>query len=56
MEVGKFGHPSTRVGEPKQQNHHAMNVQILSNPHAKQKWNERKALDRMKKDSKVKMG
>jgi hypothetical protein len=26
MEVGKFGHPSTRVGGPKQQNHRAMNV------------------------------
>ncbi len=35
MEVGKFGHPSIRV--PRQQNHHVMNVQILNNPHARQK-------------------
>jgi len=31
MEVGKYGHPSTYVGGPRQQNHHAMNVQILNN-------------------------
>ncbi len=37
MELGKFGRPSTRVDEPRQQNHHAMNVQILSNPHTRQK-------------------
>jgi hypothetical protein len=43
MEVGKSGRPSTRVGGPRQQNHHAMNVQILSNPHTRQKQNEKKA-------------
>jgi hypothetical protein len=32
MEASKFAHPSTCVGGPKQQNHHAMNVQILNNP------------------------
>jgi hypothetical protein len=37
MEVGKSGHPSTHVGGLRQQNHHAMNARILSNPHAKQK-------------------
>jgi hypothetical protein len=26
-----------------------MNIQILSNPHARKKWNEKKALDRVKK-------
>jgi hypothetical protein len=31
MEVSKYDCPSTRVGGPRQQNHHAMNVQILSN-------------------------
>ncbi len=37
MEVSKYGHPSTHVGGPRQQNHRAMNIQILSNPHARQK-------------------
>ncbi len=32
MEVGKSGCPSTNVGGPKQQNHHAMNAWILNNP------------------------
>jgi len=54
MEVGKFGHPSTCVGGPRQQNRCAMNVRILSNSHAKQKWNEKKAFDRMKKKAKLK--
>jgi iron only hydrogenase large subunit-like protein len=53
MEVSKFGCPSTCVGGPKQQNHHAMNTQILSNPHAKQKQNEKKAFNRMKKKGKL---
>jgi hypothetical protein len=49
MEVSKFGHPSTCVGGPRQQNHHVMNIQILNNPHVRQKQNEKKALNRMKK-------
>jgi len=49
MEVGKSGCPSTRVSGPMQQNHHVMNVQILNNPHARQKKNEKIALDRVKK-------
>jgi len=53
MEVGKSGRPSTRVGGPRQQNHHAMNTQILNNPHARQKWNEKKAFDTMKKKAKL---
>jgi hypothetical protein len=54
MEVGNFGHPSTRVGGPRQPNHHVMNVQILSNPHARQqKRNEKKAFDRVKKKAKL---
>ncbi len=53
MEVGKSGRPSTRVGGPKQQNHHAMNAQVLSNPHARQKRNEKKAFDRVKKKAKL---
>jgi hypothetical protein len=53
MEVGKSGRPSTRVGGPRQQNHHAMNARILSNPHVRQKWNESKALDKVKKKAKL---
>ncbi len=54
MEVGKFGRPSTCVGRPRQQNPLAMNVQILSNPRARQKWNENKAFDRVKKKVELK--
>jgi hypothetical protein len=54
MEVSKYGCPSTHVGGPRQQNHHAMNVRILSNPHARQKRNEKKALNRMKKKVELK--
>jgi hypothetical protein len=53
MEVGKYGHPSTHVGGPRQQNHHAMNARILSNLHARQKHNEKKALDIVKKKVKL---
>jgi hypothetical protein len=53
MEVGKYNYPSTHVGGPNQQNHHVMNAQILSNPHARQKRNEKKAFDRMKKQAKL---
>jgi hypothetical protein len=53
MELGKYGRPFTRVGGLRQQNHHAMNVRILSNPHARQKWNEKKALDRVKKKTEL---
>jgi hypothetical protein len=49
MEVDKYGRPSIHVGGPMHQNHHVMNVQILSNPHARQKRNEKKALNRVKK-------
>ncbi len=53
MELGKFGHPSTCVGGSRQQNHHAMNVQILSNRHTRQKRNEKKALNRVKKKAEL---
>jgi hypothetical protein len=45
--------PSIHVGEPRQQNHRVMNAQILSNPHARQKRNEKKALDRVKKKAEL---
>jgi len=53
MELGKFSCPFTCVGGPRQQNHHAMNVRILNNPHVRQKRNEKKALDRVKKKAKL---
>ncbi len=53
MRVGKSCRPSTHVGGPRQQNHHAMNVRILSHPYARQKRNEKKALDRVKKKEKL---
>jgi hypothetical protein len=31
-----------------------MNIQILSNPHARQNWNEKKAFERVKKKAKLK--
>jgi hypothetical protein len=49
LEVGKFGCPSIRLGGPKQQDHNFMNAHISNNPHARQKWNEKKAHDQMKK-------
>ncbi len=54
MEVGKYFRPSTRVGGLRQQNHHAMNAQILNNPHTRQKQNEKKAIDRVKKKVELK--
>ncbi len=30
-----------------------MNARILSNPHARQKWNENKAFDRVKKKTEL---
>jgi hypothetical protein len=49
MEVGKYGCPSIHVGGPRQQNHHGMNTWILNNPHARQKQNEKKAINQVKK-------
>jgi hypothetical protein len=49
MEECKFGCPFTCVGGLGQQNHHVMNIQILNNPHARQKWNEKKVIDSVKK-------
>ncbi len=54
MEVNKSGRPSIHVGGPRQQNHHVMNIRILSNPHARQKQNEKKAFDKVKKKVKLK--
>jgi hypothetical protein len=53
MQVGKYVCPSIHVGGPRQQNHHAMNARILNNPHARQKWNENKVLNKVKKRAKL---
>jgi hypothetical protein len=53
MELSKSSRPSICVGGPRQQNHHVMNAQILSNLHTRQKWNEKKAFDRVKKKAKL---
>jgi hypothetical protein len=53
MEASKFGHPFTCVGGPRQQNHHAMNVQILNNLQAWQTQNEKKVIDQAKKKTKT---
>jgi hypothetical protein len=53
MEIGKFGRLFIHVGGPRQQNHHAMNARILSNPYARQKWNEKKVPNRVKKKTKL---
>jgi hypothetical protein len=45
LEVGKYGCPFFHPKKPRQQNHDSMNARILRNPHARQKKNEKKALD-----------
>jgi hypothetical protein len=54
MKAHKIGCPFTRVGGPRQKNHHVMNRQILSNPHARQKWHEKKVLDKVEKKVELK--
>jgi hypothetical protein len=49
MQAKKSRHPSIHFGGPRQQNHGSMNAHILNNPHARQKRNEKKALDQVKK-------
>jgi len=45
LEVGKYGCPFFHPKKPRQQNHDSMNARILRNSHARQKKNEKKALD-----------
>jgi hypothetical protein len=45
MQAKKSRRPSICPGGPRQQDHGSMNARILNNPHARQKWNEKKALD-----------
>jgi hypothetical protein len=53
LEVGKYSHPPTHPRGLRQQNHGFMNACILSNPHARQKKNEKKPFDQMKKKAKL---
>jgi hypothetical protein len=46
--------PSTCPGGPRQQKHNSMNVHILNNSHARQKQNEKKALNQVKKKGELK--
>jgi hypothetical protein len=45
MQLNGFGGPSIHPKSPRQQNHIPMNVRILNNLHATQKWNENNAFD-----------
>jgi hypothetical protein len=54
MQIGILGHQSTHLGGPRQQDHGSMNVHIFNNLHARQKWNDKKAFNRMKKKTKLK--
>jgi hypothetical protein len=49
MQTKKLEHPFTCHGGLRQQDHDSMNVRILNNSHARQKKNEKKALNRVKK-------
>jgi hypothetical protein len=52
MQVGKSRCPSIHPRGPRQQDHGSLNAHILSNPHARQKENEKKAFDQVKKNKK----
>jgi hypothetical protein len=43
--MGNQGCPSIRPRGLRQKDHESMNACILNNPHARQKWNEKKAFD-----------
>jgi hypothetical protein len=49
MQAKKLGCLSTCPKGLKQQDHNSMNAHILNNPHVRQKWNEKKAFNRMEK-------
>ncbi len=48
-QLSRSKHPSTNPRGFKRQDHTSMNVYILNNPHARQKWNEKKVFDRVLK-------
>jgi hypothetical protein len=45
IQLSRYRRLSIRPKSPRQQNHTLMNVRILNNSHARQKWNERNAFD-----------
>jgi hypothetical protein len=53
MQAKKSRHPFIHHGGLKQQDHDSMNARILNNPHVRQKQNEKKALDRVKKKAEL---
>jgi len=54
MQARKSRHPFTHPKGLKQQDHSPTNAHILIDLHARQKWNEKKALDLVKKKTKLK--
>jgi len=54
MQARKLKHLSTHPRGPRQQNYDFMDARTLNNPHVKQKRNEKKAFDQMKKKMELK--
>jgi hypothetical protein len=54
MQARKLKHPSAHPRGLRQQNHGFRDVLILNNSHVRQKWNEKKAFDQMKKKVELK--
>ncbi len=54
MELGRYGCPFIHFGGLRRQDHTSMNVSILNNRHARQKWDEKKAFDQVKEKKKFK--
>ncbi len=54
MQAKRSRHTSIHHGGLRQQDHSSMNARILNNMHAKEKQNEKKALDQMKKKVELK--
>ncbi len=53
MQTGRLGCPFSYPRGPKQQDHGSLNARILSNPHVRQKWNEKRVFKWMKKKAKL---
>jgi hypothetical protein len=54
MQLGRSRHSSICFRGLRQQDHISINVSILNNPHARQKWNEKKTFYRVEKKEKFK--
>ncbi len=53
MQIGRLGCPFGCPRGPRQQDHGSLNARILSNPHVRQKWNEKRAFKWVKKKVKL---